>query len=107
MPSSSPAYRGPADAYADHPLAAFVAGLPKAELHVHQVGSASPEIVAALAERHVPHAYVPFAGEQHGFRQAQNVRTALDSELSFYAQVLAFELPAAEGIPPVRITNLI
>ncbi|MBS42708.1 MAG: adenosine deaminase [Nocardioides sp.] len=30
----------------------FVAGLPKAELHVHHVGSASPEIVADLAARH-------------------------------------------------------
>ena len=30
----------------------FVAGLPKAELHVHHIGSASPRIVAALAERH-------------------------------------------------------
>jgi len=35
-----------------HGLATFVAGLPKAELHVHHVGSASPRIVAALAERH-------------------------------------------------------
>ena len=34
------------------PHAAFVAGLPKAELHVHHVGSASPRIVAALAEKH-------------------------------------------------------
>jgi aminodeoxyfutalosine deaminase len=33
-------------------LARFVAGLPKAELHVHQVGSASPRIVAELAARH-------------------------------------------------------
>jgi aminodeoxyfutalosine deaminase len=33
-------------------LADFVAGLPKAELHVHHVGSASPRIVSALAERH-------------------------------------------------------
>ena len=33
-------------------LADFVAGLPKAELHVHHVGSASPRIVAELAERH-------------------------------------------------------
>jgi aminodeoxyfutalosine deaminase len=30
----------------------FIAGLPKAELHVHQVGSASTRIVAELAERH-------------------------------------------------------
>ena len=33
-------------------LADFVRGLPKAELHVHHVGSASPEIVAELAARH-------------------------------------------------------
>lgn len=33
-------------------LAAFIAGLPKAELHVHHVGSASPQIVAELAQRH-------------------------------------------------------
>ncbi|UED86903.1 adenosine deaminase family protein [Streptomyces profundus] len=39
-------------------LAAFVAGLPKAELHVHHVGSASPRIVAELAARH-PDSPVP------------------------------------------------
>jgi aminodeoxyfutalosine deaminase len=33
-------------------LARFIAGLPKAELHVHHVGSASPRIVSELAERH-------------------------------------------------------
>jgi len=33
-------------------LPQFIAGLPKAELHVHHVGSASPRIVAELAERH-------------------------------------------------------
>ncbi|WP_235737846.1 adenosine deaminase [Nocardioides alcanivorans] len=33
-------------------LTAFIAGLPKAELHVHHVGSASPRIVSELAERH-------------------------------------------------------
>ncbi|MBM7515912.1 adenosine deaminase [Nocardioides nitrophenolicus] len=33
-------------------LSNFVAGLPKAELHVHHVGSASPRIVSELAERH-------------------------------------------------------
>ncbi len=34
------------------PLAPFIARLPKAELHVHHVGSASPRIVSELAERH-------------------------------------------------------
>lgn len=33
-------------------LSPFIAGLPKAELHVHHVGSASPRIVSELAERH-------------------------------------------------------
>ena len=33
-------------------LAPFIARLPKAELHVHHVGSASPRIVSELAERH-------------------------------------------------------
>ncbi|MGH8877029.1 MAG: adenosine deaminase [Stackebrandtia sp.] len=38
--------------------AAFIAGLPKAELHVHHIGSASPRIVAELAARH-PGSAVP------------------------------------------------
>jgi aminodeoxyfutalosine deaminase len=33
-------------------LASFISGLPKAELHVHHVGSASPSIVSELATRH-------------------------------------------------------
>ena len=39
-------------------LTTFIAGLPKAELHVHHVGSASPRIVAELAARH-PDSPVP------------------------------------------------
>jgi aminodeoxyfutalosine deaminase len=46
------------DMSAQPDLAAFVAGLPKAELHVHHVGSASPRIVAELAARH-PDSAVP------------------------------------------------
>jgi adenosine deaminase len=37
----------------------FIAGLPKAELHVHHVGSASPRIVAELAARHAGATPVP------------------------------------------------
>ncbi len=62
-------------------------------------------IVAALRANGVPHAYRLFAGEQHGFRQAANIRTALDGELSFYAQVLGFDLPAAEGITPIEVVG--
>lgn len=42
----------PATGSADRDLRAFIAGLPKAELHVHHVGSASPRIVSELAARH-------------------------------------------------------
>jgi dipeptidyl aminopeptidase/acylaminoacyl peptidase len=49
-------------------------------------------MVAALAARGIPHAYVPFPGEQHGFRRAENLRTALDGELFFYAQVFGFDV---------------
>ncbi|MFY1693522.1 adenosine deaminase [Plantactinospora sp. WMMB782] len=40
-------------------LTAFIAGLPKVELHVHHVGSALPRIVAELAARHEGRTRVP------------------------------------------------
>ena len=40
-------------------LTTFIAGLPKAELHVHHVGSASMDTVAKLAERHSGRTLVP------------------------------------------------
>ncbi|GAA0981906.1 adenosine deaminase [Acrocarpospora macrocephala] len=45
-------------------LTEFIAGLPKAELHVHHVGSASPRIVAELAARHEGSTVVPADPEQ-------------------------------------------
>jgi dipeptidyl aminopeptidase/acylaminoacyl peptidase len=62
-------------------------------------------MVAALREKGVPHAYVLFPGEQHGFRRAENIRAALDGELSFYAQVLGFPLPPEEGITPIEVVR--
>jgi dipeptidyl aminopeptidase/acylaminoacyl peptidase len=63
-------------------------------------------IVDALRRKGVPVAYLTFEGEQHGFRQAANIRRALDAELSFYGQVFGFGLPEAEGIEPVAVENL-
>jgi dipeptidyl aminopeptidase/acylaminoacyl peptidase len=63
-------------------------------------------IVDALRRKGVPVAYLTFDGEQHGFRQAANIRRALDAELSFYGQVFGFALPEAEGIEPVTVENL-
>lgn len=50
-------------------------------------------IVAGLAARGIPHAYLSFEGEGHGFRQAPNLRRALEAEWSFYLQVLGIEHP--------------
>ena len=61
-------------------------------------------IVAALARNGLPHAYLLFEGEGHGFRQAANRRRALEAELSFYAQVWGFEL--AGDIDPLEVTGL-
>jgi dipeptidyl aminopeptidase/acylaminoacyl peptidase len=60
-------------------------------------------IVDGLRARGIPVAYVVFEGEGHGFREAANIRTSLDGELSFYAQVLGFDLPESEGIPEIEL----
>jgi dipeptidyl aminopeptidase/acylaminoacyl peptidase len=61
-------------------------------------------MVNALREKGIPVAYVPFEGEQHGFRKAENIRRALDGEFYFYAKVFGFE--PAEAIDPIEIANL-
>jgi dipeptidyl aminopeptidase/acylaminoacyl peptidase len=59
-----------------------------------------------LRQKGVPVAYRLYDGEQHGFRQAANIKDALLAELSFYSQVLGFELPTEESIPTLEIENL-
>jgi dipeptidyl aminopeptidase/acylaminoacyl peptidase len=61
-------------------------------------------IVAALRERGIPHAYVLYEGEGHGFRKAENIAGSLEAELSFYAQVLGFE--PGGSVPTLRIEHL-
>ena len=61
--------------------------------------SQAEAIVGALAAGGVPHAYVPFEGEQHGFRKAENVIRSLEVELWFYGRVLGFD-PADEIAAP-------
>jgi len=62
------------------------------------------KMVDALRTKGIPVAYVAFAGEQHGFRQAENIKRALDGELYFYSRVFGFEL--GESLEPVEIANL-
>jgi dipeptidyl aminopeptidase/acylaminoacyl peptidase len=66
----------------------------------------SEMIVGALREKGLPVAYRLYDGEQHGFRQAENIKDSMEAELSFYSQVLGFELPAEESIPTLEIENL-
>ena len=61
-------------------------------------------MVEALRKKGLPVAYVAFAGEQHGFRRAENIKRALDGELYFYSRVFGFAL--AEAVEPVPIENL-
>jgi len=58
----------------------------------------------ALKEKGLPVAYVPFEGEQHGFRRAENIKRALDAELFFYSRVFGFDV--ADPVEPLRIENL-
>ncbi len=61
-------------------------------------------MVAALARNGVPHAYLAFEGEQHGFRRAETNIRCLEAELYFYGRIIGFE-PAGEP-EPVEIVGL-
>ncbi len=58
--------------------------------------------VASLDGTGLPHAYLTFEGEQHGFRRAASVTAALEAELSFYGQVFGFTPP---GVPVLELRS--
>jgi dipeptidyl aminopeptidase/acylaminoacyl peptidase len=58
----------------------------------------------AVRDKGLPTAYVTFAGEQHGFRRAENIERAVEAELYFYSRVFGFDV--ADEIEPVTIENL-
>ena len=58
--------------------------------------------LAAIEGRGIPHAYLTFAGESHGFRRLDTMVTCLESELSLYGQVFGFT-PA--GVPELELTT--
>ena len=57
------------------------------------------QMASALDAKGIPHAYLAFDGEQHGFRRASSIRRSLEAELYFYSRILGFDL--AEQIEPV------
>ena len=62
------------------------------------------KMVHALRAKGVAVAYVPFTGESHGFRRAENIQRALEAELYFYSRLFGFT--PADSIDPVAIDNL-
>lgn len=58
-------------------------------------------MVAALKRNGVPHAYLAFEGEAHGFRRAETEVRCLEAELYFYGRILGFE--PADELEPVEI----
>ncbi|MEJ8671785.1 prolyl oligopeptidase family serine peptidase [Streptomyces sp. MS1.AVA.1] len=58
--------------------------------------------LARMEGRRVPHAYIAFEGEGHGFRRAETMIRVLESELSLYAQVFGLDPP---GIPRLELAK--
>ena len=58
--------------------------------------------LARMEGRQVPHAYIAFEGEGHGFRRAETMICVLESELSLYAQVFGLN---PRGIPTLELTK--
>lgn len=63
------------------------------------------KMLESLRENGLPVAYIAFEEEQHGFRKAENIRTALDAELYFYSRVFGFDV--AGKVEKVTIENLL
>ncbi|CAJ1956471.1 unnamed protein product [Cylindrotheca closterium] len=57
----------------------------------------------ALLEKGIPTCLKIYEGEQHGFRKAENIEDALDSELAFYGKVFGIDVPGAVDI---KIDNM-
>ena len=60
--------------------------------------------MAALAAKGIPHAYLAFEGEGHGFRGATAIRRTLEARLAFLGQVFGFE--PADAIEPLDMPGL-
>jgi dipeptidyl aminopeptidase/acylaminoacyl peptidase len=59
----------------------------------------------SLIQRGIPTAYLVFEGEQHGFRQAKNIRRSLEAQEYFLSQVFGYSL--ADPVEPIEIVGSI
>ena len=65
----------------------------------------SERMYRALDKKGIPVAYVPFEGEQHGFRKSSSIQRSLEVEYYFYSRI--FNFPLTENIQPIEIKNLV
>ena len=54
----------------------------------------------AMVAKGIPHAYIAYEGESHGFRRTETIINSSEAELSFYGQVLGFDTP---GVPTLEL----
>lgn len=58
----------------------------------------------AVLKKGIPCCLKIYEGEQHGFRKAENIEDALDSELAFYGKV--FEMGDIPGAIDIKVDNM-
>ncbi|KAL3136838.1 hypothetical protein ABBQ38_005546 [Trebouxia sp. C0009 RCD-2024] len=63
------------------------------------------DMYEALKKQGLKTALVMFEGEGHGFRQATNIRRALDGEFFFYGKALGFDAKMPDGLEPIQVVN--
>jgi dipeptidyl aminopeptidase/acylaminoacyl peptidase len=63
--------------------------------------SQSEAVRDALAARGVPHAYLAFEGESHGFRRAETIVRTLEAEVAFLGAVFGF---TPDGLPSLELS---
>jgi dipeptidyl aminopeptidase/acylaminoacyl peptidase len=102
-PAKSQIYQDRSPLYFTHQLScpiAFFQGLEDKVVPPNQ----AEMMVDALKAKGIPVAYVTFPTEQHGFRQAANIKRALTGEFYFYARIFGFQ--PADEIEPISIVGI-
>jgi dipeptidyl aminopeptidase/acylaminoacyl peptidase len=66
--------------------------------------SQAESIVAALAKKSIPYAYIAFEGEGHGFRGAFALRRTIEARITFLGQVFGFQ--PADDYEPLEMPGL-
>jgi dipeptidyl aminopeptidase/acylaminoacyl peptidase len=102
LPEAEATYRERSPSLHTERMSAPVLVLQGAEDRIVPVTEAE-RIVDALFERGIPHAYVLFPGEDHGFRGAAAIIRAFQAELSFLGEVFGFT--PADDLPPLDIVR--